>query len=539
MGQDDNEKLRKSAAADNGIEDNLYNYASTGKVSQHLESTQLNKFGTKGGTGFAAEDANALNEKLTGVKVDQVGSNNAKNGADRIADGIHIQTKYFDSAARTVGDAFDKATGQYRYPGMQLEVPFDQYEKAVALMREKIAAGKVPGVTNPADATKLVKQGSITYQQAKNIAKAGNIDSLKYDAKNNAITSGYAFAIGFAITFAKAKWEGKSNKEALKESVGMGLLSAGTSFIGGVVTSQLLRTQMARKATVLVRVGVRLVSRTAWGRIVIDKIATAAAGKALSGAAATNYVSRLLRSNAITAVVTTVAITGPDIYRAAISKNTSWAQVGKNLLVNGAGVAAGTGGWFAGAAGGAAVGTMIFPGAGTVIGTGAGAILGSLGAGAAGSYLVKKVLDFVVEDDGQEMLRVIESELLELGEEYLMSQSEFELLLDEVGKECTPDFLRWMYGYEHRELFVRVCFEPNCEAIIRRRAPLVLPVEERVQEVIDEIIAGINPDDLDEAEEAEPYVPNFVFYQADHTASVEAMIEPASWLGGLGRFKKA
>ncbi|WP_341318037.1 hypothetical protein WN982_23295 [Paraburkholderia sp. IMGN_8] len=116
MGQNENERLQESAAADNGIEDNLYNYASTGQVSDYLESTQLNKFGTKGGTGFAAEDANALNEKLRGVTVNQVGTDNAKNGADRVADGIHVQTKYFDFAAKTVNDAFDKATGAYRYP---------------------------------------------------------------------------------------------------------------------------------------------------------------------------------------------------------------------------------------------------------------------------------------------------------------------------------------------------------------------------------------------------------------------------------------
>lgn len=531
MGQNESEKPQESAAQDNGIDGNLYNYASTGRVSGYLESTQLNKFGTKGGTGFAAEDANALNEKLRGVKVDQVGTDNAKDGADRVANGIHIQTKYFDSAARTVNDAFDKTTGAYRYPGMQLEVPRDQYEKAVALMREKIAAGKVPGVTNPDDATSLVKEGSVTYQQARNIARAGNIDSLKYDAKNNAITSGYAFAIGFAISFAKAKWDGKTNREALEESVGLGLLSASTSFIAGVATSQLLRTQMARKATVLIRNGVKIVAKTEWGRLAVDKIASAAAGKSLSGAAATNYVSKLLRSNVITGVVTTFVLTGPDFYRATFSKNTSWAQVGKNFLVNGAGVAAGTAGWMGGAAAGAAAGTMILPGVGTTIGGVAGGLIGAMGAGAGASYVTKKALDFVIEDDTREMLKIIEEVLPTLGDEYLMTQAEFNELLDEVGKDCTLDFFRLMYAQDSRELFVRVCFEPNCEAIIKRRAPVVLPIEEKVQEVLDEIIAGIDPDEYDEPE-AEPYVPNFVFAQ---DVPVVATVDPASLSWALGR----
>jgi hypothetical protein len=115
----------------------------------------------------------------------------------------------------------------------------------------------------------------------------------------------------------------------MKESVDTGLLSAGTSFIAGVTTSQMLRTGLARKATVFVRTGVKEVAKTEWGRIAVDKIASASTGKALSGAAATNHVSKLVRSNVITGVVTTVVITGPDFYRAAISKihhGHSWAK---------------------------------------------------------------------------------------------------------------------------------------------------------------------------------------------------------------------
>ncbi|MEM4987227.1 hypothetical protein V8G57_07470 [Collimonas sp. H4R21] len=502
MDRNKTNKLRKKATKDSGIEGNSYTYAVGGRVSDYLESTQLNKFGTKGGTGFAAEDANALNDKLSGVKVEQVGTNNAKNGADRISNGVPIQTKYFDTATKTVNEAFEKSNGMYRYPGMPLEVPRDQYENAVKLMREKIAQGKVPGVTNPDEATNLVKEGSVTYQQAKNIARAGNIDSLKYDAKNNAVTSAYAFAIGFAISFARAKWEGKTTEEALRESVGMGFLSAGTSFIVGVAASQLLRTQMARKGTVLAREGVKAVAETEWGRFAVDKIASASAGKALSGAAATNHVAKLLRSNVITGVVTTVVITGPDFYRAAISKNTSWAQVGKNLLVNGVGVAAGTAGWMAGAAGGAAIGTMIFPGVGTAIGTVVGGLAGSFGLGAGGSYVAKKALDYAIEDDAEEMKKIIENVLPDLGDEYLMSQAEFEELLEQVGKECTEDFFRKMYSQNSREVFARVSFESKCEAIIKLREPVVLPVAAKVQEVLDDIIAAIGVEDSNDTAQA-------------------------------------
>lgn len=531
MAEDKQRKLKKKAPDSARMASTPYRYAAAGRLSDYLESTQLNKFSTKGGTGFAAEDSNALNEKLRGAKVDQVGTDNAKNGADRITNGVPIQTKYFDSAARTVGDAFDRGNGLYRYKEMQLEVPADQYDKAVELMRKKIADGKVPGVTDPDAAGSIVKKGSVTYRQARNIARAGNIDSLKYDAKNNLVTSGYAFAIGFSINFARAKWQGKSSKEALKESVDTGLLSAGTSFIAGIATSQLLRTQVARKATVFVRVGVKEIAKTDMGRMVVDKIASASTGKVLSGAAATNHVSKLLRSNVITGVVTTVVITGPDLYRTAISKNTSWAQLGKNFMVNGAGVAAGTAGWMGGAAAGAAIGTMIFPGVGTTAGMVIGGLTGSIGAGSGATYLSKKTLDFVIEDDAEEMLRIVSAELPLLADDHLLTHEEFDLLIEKARDGCTAAFLRNMYAEKSRTQFVRSHFNPDCQAIIKLRKPVILPAAEKVRKMLEDIVSAIDLDEALENEEAlQPYVPNFILVNADQSIQAQAAISSATSL---------
>ena len=64
------------------------------------------------------------------------------------------------------GAAFDGQNGQYRYGNngpMQLEVPCDQYAGAVETMRNKIREGKVPGVTDPAEASRLIRRGHLTY----------------------------------------------------------------------------------------------------------------------------------------------------------------------------------------------------------------------------------------------------------------------------------------------------------------------------------------------------------------------------------------
>ena len=69
-----------------------------------------------------------------GRKASVVGDNNAKNGADRIVDGISIQTKYYTTGKGAINACFDK-DGKFRYlingKPIQIEVPKDKYDEAV------------------------------------------------------------------------------------------------------------------------------------------------------------------------------------------------------------------------------------------------------------------------------------------------------------------------------------------------------------------------------------------------------------------------
>ena len=108
-------------------------------TAQSLEKTQISKYYTKRGHGFAAEEANNVADTILGKKAEIVGTSNEFNGADRIVDEVRIQSKYFRTAPETVAAAFDSGSGNYRYPGQVLEVPKDQYETCVELMRDRIA----------------------------------------------------------------------------------------------------------------------------------------------------------------------------------------------------------------------------------------------------------------------------------------------------------------------------------------------------------------------------------------------------------------
>ena len=456
-------------------------------IASHLErNTQLQHYhNEKAGHGFAAEDANALNDVLHGRNVEKTGLGNALNGPDRIVDGQGIQVKYYSTARESIDAAFSRQNGGcYRYPGQKLEVPADQYDEAVNRMREKISQGLVRDskgkvIKNPDKATDIVQKGSVTYEQAKNIAKAGNIDSLIFDIKNQAITCACVFGASFAISFAMRIWKGDSVEEALKNSINQALQSGLAAGMIGVVSSQVLRFKSAAAGTVVARQGVSLIAKTELGKQAVTAIAKASLGKAVYGAAAVNHVSKLVRSNVVTSAIALGISTAPDMYRAIISQNISWAQFSKNLAVNTASVAGGAGGWWGGAAVGAAVGSVI-PGIGNVVGGFIGGVAGALGVGYAAGKVAKGVLDEFVEDDAKKMIALLQIEAEESAQAHLLSEDEVRSkLVPEITKTVTAKWLRSMYGSSRsdsgRARFAREMLDKICMDILKSRKRIIIP----------------------------------------------------------------
>lgn len=97
-----------------------------GNVSNASSIYSTDKFYTPRGHGFAAENANHLYDKIANIdfggqgKVQLVGEDIdpetgriVKNGADRIVNGVNIQTKYCASGAKCISECFDE--GKFRY----------------------------------------------------------------------------------------------------------------------------------------------------------------------------------------------------------------------------------------------------------------------------------------------------------------------------------------------------------------------------------------------------------------------------------------
>lgn len=349
---------------------------------------QWTKYHSKQGHGFAAEDANAMWDKLHGKNVDKIGLGNSKNGADRIVNGVEIQTKYCMDATKSVDAAFEN--GQYRYTGMKLEVPKDQYEEAIRIMRSRINEGKVAGVSDPNMAEQIILKGHYTYDEAVRIAKAGNIDSVKFDVQTQAVACVFACGLSFAVSYFMAKSNGLNHIEALKLASKQAAKSGGSTLVTGVAAQQLLRSHAGRNfaaiTTKAVKPIVRFTMKTEAGKNVLTKTASVIAGKQVTGAAAANIITKTVRTNAVVSSVVFIGSSIPDTIKLCRGKISSREYV-ESTTSN----AAGVGGGWAGTCIGATIGSVICPGVGTAIG----GIIGGLGGGVGASLGVKKVLSLL------------------------------------------------------------------------------------------------------------------------------------------------
>lgn len=361
----------------------------TYQSASDLENTQWTKFSAARAHGYAAEDWNALVDRLCGKKVDKVGLSNELNGADRIVNGVKIQSKYCESAYESVYSAFKD--GRYRYTDMKLEVPKGQGPEATRLFAERIRRGEVPGVTDPAMAKDIIVEGHCTYRQAQRLLKAGNLTSLKYDVMSHGVTCLCLTGLTFVVTYAGARTDGKSPKEAFNMAWKHALATGATSMTVSVALSQFFRTGIGRKTLEWVGGGAQKVvtsaSKSDTGMKVLRQVATPRAGKQASEFVVRSTTKNALRSNIITATAITVAVTLPDVIRSLRGRQ-SWKKTACSAVINTAGTA---GGW-CGAAIGSSIGTAICPGPGTIIG----GIIGGMGLSMGAQASVKKVVDWTI-----------------------------------------------------------------------------------------------------------------------------------------------
>ena len=378
-------------------------------------------FRARQGHGFAAERANHLSDLIAGENARLVAGDNVKNGPDRIVNGQTIQTKYHQSGARGVANCF--RGGRYRYfnsdgTPMPVEVPRDQYDAALEAMERRILEHRVPGLEDPADAARLVRQGSLTYRQAVNVARFGTIDSLSYDAVNGVRVGGIALGVSATVAYALAVWRGESLDEALGAAWSAGARVGGVAWSTSVLAAQFGRTRLG----------------------------------ALVGA------------NALTAAAATVVLSCEHL-TGLVRGEVSGAQCFKEVATTTASVVGGVAGWQLGIRLGGRFGPVA-----AILGGLAAALIASNVSGSA----TRALLDAFVDDDADDMIAVAQTVFERLAFDYLLTDDEAVHVAQEFVSADLPATLRRMYAATDRVAFAEARLLPLVENQVEKRQRILL-----------------------------------------------------------------
>ncbi|HBB9089909.1 TPA: hypothetical protein JTJ82_005204, partial [Escherichia coli] len=194
----------------------------------------------------------------------------------------------------------------YRYMGnngpMQLEVPRDQYAGAVETMRNKIREGKVPGVTDPAEASRLIRRGHLTYTQARNIIRFGTIESVTYDIAEGSVVSLAAGGISFALT-ASVFWLSTGDRDAALQTAAVQAGKTFTRTLAVYVTTQQLH-RLSVVQGMLKHIDFSTASPTV--RLALQKG---------TGAGNISALNKVMKGTLVTSLALVAVTTGPDMIK--------------------------------------------------------------------------------------------------------------------------------------------------------------------------------------------------------------------------------
>ena len=329
---------KKKTIEERGAAEATFSAVNTINVESVMFNAAYGADQAKTGHGIYAEEAGSILDRFYGEKSTVVGRDNAKNGPDKIVDSSPIQCKYCKQAYRSVDACFKKnpqtGTKSFRYydlngNAMKVEVPSDQYSQAIEYMKTRIKDGQVPGVSNPDAAYDIIRKGKLTYNQALNLAKAGTIESISFDAYTGAVNCLSVFGISAIASFAQTYWVTKDYKKAAKSAVFTGLQVYGMAFAGGIIASQLSRTGLVTALNPLaIEISKSISPQMA--KEIVNAFRTLAGKKAIYGVAAQKSFARFLGSTAITQGVMFIVFSIPDIFKVVDGK-ISGAQYWKNM----------------------------------------------------------------------------------------------------------------------------------------------------------------------------------------------------------------
>ncbi len=448
---------------------------------------------TKTGHGIYAEEAGAILDKLAGEQSTVVGRDNAKNGPDKIVDASPIQCKYCKQAYNSVDACFKKnpltGTKSFRYydlngNAIKVEVPADQYAQAIEYMKIRITDGQVPGVTDPNAAYDIIRKGKLTYNQALNLAKAGTIESLTFDAYTGAVNCLSVFGISAVVSFAQTYWVTKDYKMAAKSAIFTGIQVYGMAFAGGIIASQLSRTGLASALNPLASEISKSISPQ-MAQEIINAFRTLAGKKAIYGAAAQKSFAKFLGSTAITQGVMFIVFSVPDTFKV-VNGKISGSQYWKNITSL---FASFTGSIAATTAAGALIGKTLGEKVDKKVGATIGMVAGVIGGAVCGTA-AKGIGNLIHEDDAVITARLFNGVLLNQFMDNMLTPEEQDSVIkaldgDEKQLRQLQQDLR---KSKTQEADIIKYLEPKIKSVIKARSNIGVAAEQEMEENIKSIV---------------------------------------------------
>ena len=142
-----------------------------------------------------------------------------------------LKSKYNNSGDRCVDACL--SYGELRYldhegQPINIEVPEDKYEEAIIDFAERKKEGLVSSSIDP---IKVLKKGSFTYNQVKNIANLNKIKGLRVFEIDGSIELEHTLGVSGSIEYALAIWNGDSKEVALEKAIIRAIKIHGVNFV--------------------------------------------------------------------------------------------------------------------------------------------------------------------------------------------------------------------------------------------------------------------------------------------------------------------
>lgn len=428
-------------------------------VNYDLNTNQINdRFGGGQGHGHVGEQYGDTLDRLKFKSARREGATHIKNGADRVVNGEAIQTKYLKTAGKSIGQIFNNGQAKYTYGEgvnkkmMTIEVPRDQYNDAIKVLKKRIANGEVPNESNPDNAINYVKKGAISYEHSqiatKSIFERHTTIEMR-DENNNIVRDQDGNPTKRTVTLGeKIVWSAGGDFMT-------GVASAApTALVSAVWIYCNCRWHKIDNKEATKRAALSMIKPLAMGGgmyMLSSQFAGSAAGKKVAaklfGESAQHSTEKLMGATMGTA--TAIFAFGPDVI-SCLRGRISAKQLVKNSLVKGAGL--GTGAVF---------GTAFGP-VGTVIGATIGGSIASIGS--------KKILDNFVQDDAVEMLRIAKEEFIETVLSVPLDKNEVESILNDTFlNKKFPKKLQSMFAADDSRQYIHDIYFDEIVVLFKQR----------------------------------------------------------------------